>query len=526
MSSNNDPNTKAKTKVLLCIMDGFGLREETADNAVAAASKPNYDQLAANWPHTKLDGSAQAVGLPEGQMGNSEVGHLNLGAGRVVYQDITRIDKAIEDGSFFENEVLVAGMERVALEKKAVHLFGLVSDGKVHSSLDHIYALVQMAKDKGVEHLFLHAFMDGRDTSPTSGKDYLKQVMNKFDEIGLGKVATVGGRYYGMDRDRRWERTSRAYNLIIHPRKGTEKDPLAAIQKSYDEDITDEFIVPLKIHHGDASIGVVTDGDLCIQFNFRADRMRQLAYLLSGRQIEGAEQPDNPRVELVTMTNYDVKLFEAKVAFHPVRLKNILGEVLSRHNLTQLRTAETEKYAHVTFFFNGGVEEPFPGEDREMVPSPKVATYDLQPAMSSVEVTDKLVERIEKDDHSFILVNYANCDMVGHTGDFDAAKKAVEAVDTALGRILEAIEKKGGVAIVSADHGNAELMKDPSNDGPWTAHTTNLVPCIVYDPSGAVDGKGTKLRDKGILADIAPTVLDILGLDKPEEMTGESLIVR
>lgn len=514
--------------VLLCIMDGFGLTDPRPDNAVAAANKPVYDQLMTTCRHTVLDGSGPAVGLPEGQMGNSEVGHLNLGAGRVVHQDVSRIDHAISNGNFYDNDVFAAAMERVALEDSAVHLFGLVSDGKVHSSLDHLYALVELARHKGVKEVFLHAFMDGRDTPPTSGKRYMEEVLAKFKEIGLGKVSTVGGRYYGMDRDRRWDRTEKAYRAIVQGQGEKFKDPIEAISKSYAAGVTDEFIIPVVIDHGDPEIGRLKNHDAAIMFNFRADRMRQLAYFLCGHEIKGYIHRDNPKVELITMTNFDKHMFEAKVAFHPMKLNRILGEIISEKGMTQLRTAETEKYAHVTFFFNGGMEDPFAGEDRDMVASPKVATYDLQPEMSSVELTDNAVQQIKSGKYDFVLLNYANCDMVGHTGRFDAAQKAVEAVDTGLGRLLEAVKERQGIAIVTADHGNAEMMIDPATGGPWTAHTTNLVPCIVYDPSNKLssDGKQLQLRDKGILADVAPTILDMLGLEVPDEMTGRSLLIR
>lgn len=504
-------------------MDGFGLREAASDNAIAAANKPNYDKLIANWPFTRIDGSGRAVGLPHEQMGNSEVGHLNIGAGRVVYQDITRIDKAIEDGDFFTNHALAQAMEKAAASGKAVHLYGLVSDGKVHSSLDHIYALAELAKRKNVTELYLHALMDGRDTSPTSGAGYVQQVMSKFAEIGVGAIATVGGRYYGMDRDRRWERTEKHYRTIVEGQGERFDDPVAAIKASYAKDVTDEFIVPVVIDLGDDR-GRIKDGDVFIMFNFRADRMRQMGYIMAHHPVEGYTAPDAPHVSVVTMTNYDVKLTEATVAFDKIKLTNILGEVISKAGLKQLRTAETEKYAHVTFFFNGGFEKQFEGEDRYMVPSPKVATYDLQPEMSSVPVTDNAVEQINSGKYGLVVLNYANCDMVGHTGNFDAARAACEAVDRGLGRLLEAIKKQGGVAIVTADHGNAELMIDPDNGGPWTAHTTNLVPCAVYDPSHTL-GKFS-LREGGILADIAPTVLDILNLPVPDEMTGKTLIKR
>jgi 2,3-bisphosphoglycerate-independent phosphoglycerate mutase len=532
--------------VALIILDGFGLREPTPDNAIAAAEKPTYDFLIRTCPHTKIDGSGLAVGLPPGQMGNSEVGHLNLGAGRVVYQDITRIDKAIDDSAFFENEVFNAAMERIADEKKAVHLFGLVSDGCVHSSLKHLYALVELAKRNKVEELYLHAFMDGRDTAPTSGQKYMKEVVQKFKEIGLGKISTVMGRYYGMDRDRRWERTDKAYRAIVYGDGKKYRDPVAAIQASYIAKVTDEFILPVVVDLGSPEMGRLHDRDVAIMFNFRADRARQLSYMLLGHDIKGYIHPVQPRIELITMTNFDTKMFEAKVAFHPTRMKNLLGEILSKAGKWQLRTAETEKYAHVTFFFNGGIEEPSRGEDRDMIASPKVATYDLQPEMSSVELTDNAIKRISSGNYDFLLLNYANCDMVGHTGIFAAAKKAVEAVDLGLGRLLQAVKNAGGIALVTADHGNAETMIDPATGGPWTAHTTNLVPFILYDPTGKLGARliadggvlvpmdaissapapPIRLRDGGVLADVAPTILDIMGLDMPKEMTGKSLIIR
>ncbi|MDF1544781.1 MAG: 2,3-bisphosphoglycerate-independent phosphoglycerate mutase [bacterium] len=511
--------------ILLCIMDGFGLREETKDNAIAAAFKPNYDWLKDNCPFTKIDGSGLAVGLPEGQMGNSEVGHLNLGAGRVVHQDITRIDTAIEDGSFYENQAFVESMQRLVREGKALHLFGLISDGKVHSSLDHLYALVRLAKKIGIPDLFIHAFMDGRDTPPNSGERYMTEVQAKLAEIGLGKVASVGGRYYGMDRDKRWERIEKAYQTIVNGVGERFADPVEAIKASYRKKITDEFIEPVVIETGADSDGRLRSGDTALFFNFRADRVRQLCQVLLGYDIKGVDHPDNPKTELVTMTEYDVLMKEARVAYGPVKLDKILGEILSINGMRQLRTAETEKYAHVTFFFNGGTEKPFDNEDRDLVPSPHVPTYDHQPEMSSVEVTDNAVKKIESGEYDFVLLNYANCDMVGHTGDFDAARKAVEAVDRGLGRLMEAVKSQNGMAIITADHGNAELMIDPATGGPWTAHTTNLVPCILYDPSGQLKGKG-KLRDGGILADVAPTILDLMHFDQPEQMTGKSLLIR
>ncbi|PWB75318.1 2,3-bisphosphoglycerate-independent phosphoglycerate mutase [candidate division GN15 bacterium] len=516
--------------VLLCVLDGFGLREATPDNAVAAAVKPVYDRLLQTCPHTAIDGSGPSVGLPVGQMGNSEVGHLNLGAGRVVYQDITRIDKAIDTGEFFDNEVLCAGMERIAAEGKAVHLFGLVSDGCVHSSLKHLFALVELAHRKKVKELYLHAFTDGRDTPPNSGQHYLAEVIKKFQEIGLGRVSTVAGRYYGMDRDRRWERTDKSYRAIVYGEGPRFRDPVSAITASYEEQITDEFVVPAVIDLGDPSIGRLKDRDLAIMFNFRSDRARQLSYMLVGHDILGYVHPQHPVIELITMTNFDQKLFEAKVAFHQRPIRNTLAELLSKAGMKQLHTAETEKYAHVTFFFNGGVEEPALGEDRDMIASPKVPTYDLQPEMSAAPVTTNAIMRIGSNAYGFVLVNYANCDMVGHTGVFSAAKRAVEAVDTQLGRLLQAVDEQKGVALITADHGNAEMMIDPRTGGPWTAHTTNLVPFILYDPTGVLNGQSgpgkISLRQGGVLADVAPTVLEIFGLPIPKEMTGKSLIVR
>ncbi len=513
--------------ILLCIMDGFGLREPAPDNAIAAAHTPNYDRLIAECPHTAIDGSGGAVGLPDGQMGNSEVGHLNLGSGRIVYQDITRIDKAISDGEFFNSPVLGPVMDRAVGENKAMHLFGLVSDGCVHSSLEHLYALVRMAKERNVERVYLHAFMDGRDTPPDSGQHYMAQVVAKFDEIGLGKVATISGRYYAMDRDKRWERVEQAYQTIVHGKGQEFADPVEAIKVSYAAGVTDEFIVPLVIDNGSTHAGRLSEGDLAIIFNFRSDRVREISQMFLGYKNDGYDHLDSPQIELVTMTNYDVKMTEAKPVFQPNRLNNILADVLARTGRRQLRTAETEKYAHVTFFFNGGVEKPVEGEDRDLIPSPRVATYDLQPEMSSVEVTDKAVKKIESGKYDLVVLNYANCDMVGHTGVFEAARKAVEAVDTGVGRLLDAVKKQNGVAIITADHGNAEQMLDPDSGSPFTAHTTNLVPCILYDPLEAVGHReSVTLRDGGILADIAPTILDLMDLEVPVEMTGKSLIER
>ncbi|HHI03207.1 MAG TPA: 2,3-bisphosphoglycerate-independent phosphoglycerate mutase [candidate division Zixibacteria bacterium] len=511
---------------LLCIMDGYGLRNDSSYNAIAAAKTPNLDRLFETCPHTAIDGSGLAAGLPEGQMGNSEVGHLNFGAGRIVYQEVTRIDKSISDGDFFTNEVFLEGMKKAVSNDSAVHLFGLVSDGCVHSSMNHIKALAGMAKENGVTKLYLHAFMDGRDTPPHSGAGYLKEIVKYFDEIGLGKVATVSGRYYGMDRDKRWERVEKSYQAIVNGIGERHNDPIRAVKDSYEKDITDEFILPVVIDTGDGDEGRLADNDIAIFFNFRADRVRQLSYILAGHDPEEFRHPDNPKIYLITMTQYTADLKEAHVAYPPVRLKNIFGEVVSKAGLKQLRIAETEKYAHVTYFFNGGREEPFKNEDRALIPSPKVATYDLQPEMSSAAVADETVKRILSKKYDLIVLNFANCDMVGHTGIFEAAVKAVEAVDAGVGKVIRAVEEVKGRAIITADHGNAEMMFDAETNGPHTAHTTNLVPCLFFD---GTDGKNEKskyrLKNGGVLADVAPTILQFLEIEQPAEMTGQSLMV-
>ncbi len=504
-------------------MDGFGLRKDTYYNAVAMAKKPNIDNLFKSCPNTAIDGSGLAVGLPKGQMGNSEVGHLNFGAGRVVYQDITRIDKSIADGDFFTNKVLLEGMNLAAGKNAAIHLFGLVSDGCVHSSMEHLKALVRMARDKGVQNLFLHAFMDGRDTSPNSGIGYMKEVVEFFGQIGLGKVATVMGRYYGMDRDKRWERTEKGYQAIVNKIGERFESPLRAIGESYKKNVTDEFIIPTVMNLSTPEEGKLKTGDVALFFNFRADRVRQLSYLFAGRQYEGFPHPQNPKIHLITLTNYDAELKEAHVVYPPIHLTNIFGEVIARHGMKQLRIAETEKYAHVTYFFNGGVETPFENEDRCMIPSPKVATYDLKPEMSSVEVADETVRRILSKKYDVIILNFANCDMVGHSGILEAAIKAVEAVDAGVGKVMKAVEEVKGQAIITADHGNAEQMYDPETKGPHTAHTTNLVPCIFYDGTKRL-GR-VNLRGGGILADVAPTILQYLNINQPAEMAGHSLFV-
>jgi len=506
--------------ILLLVMDGFGINEKKEGNAIALAKKPNLDRLFADYPHTVLGASGLDVGLPEGQMGNSEVGHLNFGAGRIVYQEITRISKAIQDGSFFENKILLQTMNKVKENNSALHLMGLVSDGGVHSSLNHLYALLKLAKDKGVRELYVHAFMDGRDTSPTAGKEYIKQLLEKFREYDIGFLSTVVGRYYAMDRDKRWERVEKAYRAMVYGEGKLTSDPVKAVEESYNEEVTDEFIKPIVVSEsGNPLSGRIKEKDVGIFFNFRADRARELSYVLSEKDFKEFDRGDNLTIHLVNMTLYDEKL-KTPVAFPPNRLKNILPEVLSRRGLKQLRIAETEKYAHVTFFFNGGEETPFEGEDRILVHSPKVPTYDLKPEMSAYDVTDKVVQAIDSGKYDFILLNYANPDMVGHTGILEAAIKAVEAVDTCVGRVIDAVKKTGSIAMVTADHGNAEMMVDYNNGEPFTAHTTDLVPFILVK-----NGFSGKLRPRGILADVAPTILYLMGIPKPSEMDGQNLIL-
>jgi 2,3-bisphosphoglycerate-independent phosphoglycerate mutase len=508
--------------ILLCILDGFGFRPRVENNAVIAAHKPNIINLFRSWPNRTIESSGLAVGLPEGQMGNSEVGHLNLGAGRVVYQDITRIDESIRDGSFFNIEVLLSSMKSAVDQDKAIHLFGLVSDGCVHSSMVHIDALIKMAADLKAPRLFLHAFLDGRDTSPTSGAGYIEQIREMFKKHNLGSIATLMGRYWGMDRDKRWDRVERAYSAIVYGRGKVAADPVAAIKESYTAGITDEFVEPVVFNHGDND-GKLNSGDLALFFNFRADRVRELNHIFEGNQplttIEDENGPDGLKVNLVSMTFYDEKLITPRIAFPPNKMDHLFGGVLADRGLKQLRIAETEKYAHVTYFFNGGDETPFDGEDRVMVPSPKVATYDLRPEMSALEVTAKVVEAINSEKYNVIVLNFANCDMVGHTGVFEAAVKAVEIVDECVGKVFNALLDNNGTGILTADHGNLELMLDPDNGGPHTAHTTNPVPCVLVNgPDKA------RLRSGGKLADIAPTILEILKIEKPVEMTGTSLL--
>ena len=502
----------ANKPLLLMILDGFGIAPKEG-NAIAAANKPNLDRLFSSNPITKIGASGLDVGLPDGQMGNSEVGHTNIGAGRIVYQELTRITKAIEDGPFFENEAFLSAVENAKKNGTALHLIGLLSDGGVHSHITHLYGLLELAKRHGLTKVYVHALLDGRDVPPASGKDFVAACAEKMKEIGVGEIATVMGRYYAMDRDNRWERVEKAYSAMVYREGVQAADPVQAVADSYANDVTDEFVVPVVCEKG----APIQANDSVIFYNFRPDRAREITRTFVDPDFGGFERKNGffP-LTYVCMTQYDATMPNVQVAFKPESLENTFGEYISQKGLKQLRIAETEKYAHVTFFFNGGVEKQYDGEDRILVKSPKVATYDLQPEMSAYEVTDKLVAAIESSKYDVIILNFANCDMVGHTGVFEAAVKAVEAVDTCVGRVTDAVAAQGGVTLITADHGNADRMVD--DDGsPFTAHTTNPVPfCVV--------GYDCKLREGGRLADIAPTMLQILGLPQPAEMTGKSLI--
>ena len=493
-------------------MDGFGKNESTYGNAIAAAKKPNLDKIVSENPMTFIGASGLDVGLPDGQMGNSEVGHTNIGAGRVVYQELTRITKSIQDGDFFTNEALVGAMENCKKNSSALHLMGLMSDGGVHSHNTHLYGIMELAKRSGVDKVYIHCFMDGRDVPPTSGKDYLAELYKKCDEIGVGEIATVMGRYYAMDRDNRWERVVKAYKAMTEGEGAKFDCACKMMEESYANDVTDEFIVPAVSEKAVP----VKDNDSIVFFNFRPDRAREITRAFVDPAFSGFEREQLKGLYYVCMTQYDATMPNVHVAFKPESLENTFGEYISDKGLKQLRIAETEKYAHVTFFFNGGVEKQYPGEDRILVKSPAVATYDLQPEMSAYEVTDKLLAAIDSDKYDAIILNYANCDMVGHTGVFDAAVKAVEAVDTCVGKIVDAVAAKGGVTLITADHGNADKMYE-ADGSPFTAHTTNPVPFIVV-------GYPCELREGGRLCDIAPTMLKIMGLEQPKEMTGVSII--
>lgn len=512
----------SKKPTVLMILDGYGLNEKTEGNAVAEAKTPVMDKLMAECPLVKGNASGMAVGLPEGQMGNSEVGHLNMGAGRIVYQELTRITKEIEDGVFFQNEAFLQAVENCKKNNSDLHLFGLLSDGGVHSHNTHMYALLELAKRNGIENVYLHAFLDGRDTPPASGKDFVKAAMDKMEEIGVGQVATVMGRYYVMDRDNRWDRVQKAYEALVLGKGETAECGLCAVQQSYDKGETDEFVLPTVVVKDGKPVATVKPNDSVIFYNFRPDRAREITRAFCDDKFEGFERAKGffP-LTFVAFTEYDVTIPNKIVAFHKVEINNTFGEFLAKNGLKQLRTAETEKYAHVTFFFNGGVEEPNEGEDRLLVNSPKVATYDLQPEMSAYKVCDGLVDAIRSDKYDVIIVNFANPDMVGHTGVETAAIQAIEAVDECVGKVVSVIREVDGQMFICADHGNAEQLVDYDTNQPFTAHTTNPVPFILvnYDD-------GYTLREGGCLADIAPTLIEMMGLTQPEEMTGKSLLIQ
>ena len=529
--------TRPKPLVLI-ILDGWGYSPKTEANAIALAHKPTYDRLLREYPNTLIHTSGPFVGLPDGQMGNSEVGHLNIGAGRIVHMDITRIDLMIQNGDFFSDPTLVAALKHARTGGRRLHLFGLVSDGGVHSQQAHLYALLKMAKQQGVDRVYVHAFMDGRDTLPTNGAGYLEQLQQKMREYNSGKIASVNGRYYAMDRDRRWERIAKAYNAMVfgNGEGGKYVDPVQGMKDSYNKGVTDEFVIPFVcIDNKGEPLSAIRDEDSCICFNFRADRVRQITRALArnsglsaqgGRELPGADDLDNtisrdrvPRnIHCVCMTRYD-KNFTLPVVIPPESMANILANVMGQTNLRNLRVAETEKYAHVTYFFNGGVEQPFPGEDRLLVPSPKVATYDLKPEMSAAGIAQGVVKAVEDQTFDVMIVNFANADMVGHSGKIEPTIKAVETVDACLGEIEKAVRARGGAMLITADHGNAEQMIDPATGGPHTAHTTNPVPFIVVSE----DARQFTLKPNGSLRDISPTILGMLNLPEPKEMTGQDL---
>lgn len=508
----------APKPVALIIMDGFGLRNTVEGNAVAQASKPNYDRYLKEYPNTTLTACGEAVGLPEGQMGNSEVGHLNIGAGRIVYQDLTRISKSIRDGEFFQNETLVAAVRSAKAKGKKLHLYGLLSDGGVHSHIDHLFAMLDLAKKEDMHEVYIHAFLDGRDVAPDSAKGYIERLIKKIEEVGVGKIATVQGRYYAMDRDKRWERVEKSYRAMVYGEGPKYTDPVTAVTESYEKSVFDEFVMPTVIVDGhDQPIGLVESEDSVIFLNFRPDRAIQLSNVFTNKDFQGFDRgPGFPQnLHFVCLTLF-AETVDGFVAYAPKNLDNTFGEVLVQQGKKQLRIAETEKYPHVTFFFSGGRDVELPGETRILINSPKVATYDLKPEMSAYEVAEACVKEIEADKHDAIILNFANPDMVGHSGMLEPTKKAVEVTDECVGKVVDAVKAKGGVVIIIADHGNADMVFD-ENGRPFTAHTTNPVPFIVTD-------ENVILRESGILADVAPTLLDLMGLPQPAEMTGQSMI--
>ncbi len=501
-----------KKPLVLMILDGYGIAPKEG-NAIFAANTPNLDKIMENCDKTQIGASGMDVGLPDGQMGNSEVGHTNIGAGRIVYQELTRITKSIKDGDFFQNASLVNAIDSAKEKGTALHIMGLLSDGGVHSHNTHLYGILELAKKKGLEKVYVHAFLDGRDVPPSSGKDFVSELAAKCEEIGVGKIATVMGRYYSMDRDNRWERVEKGYSAMALGEGEFSDCPVDAVAKSYETGVTDEFVLPT-VCTKDAKI---SNGDSLVFYNFRPDRAREITRAFVDPEFKGFERAFID-LTFVCMTQYDATMPNVSVAFKPQTLDNTFGEYISSKGLTQLRIAETEKYAHVTFFFNGGVEKQYAGEDRVLVKSPEVATYDLQPEMSAYEVSEKMVEAVKSGKYDTIILNFANCDMVGHTGIFKAAVEAVEAVDSCVGKVAEAVDEMGGVILLTADHGNADKMYEADGVSPFTAHTTNPVPFVVI-------GKKCSLREGGTLADIAPTMLKLLGLEQPLEMTGESIIV-
>ena len=500
-------------------MDGWGVNPHNDNNAVYLARTPNTDRYFTEYPYTTLKCSGEAVGLPEGLMGNSEVGHLNIGAGRIVYQDIVRISKSIHDGDFFKNKILLSAVDNAKKNKSSLHLMGLLSDGGVHSDIIHLYALLELAKKRGLKKVYIHALLDGRDTPPRSALKYFDMLEEEIKKIGIGEVAVVSGRYYAMDRDKRWDRVEKAYNAILLGEGIKANSAREAVEKAYERGENDEFVQPSIVMSGGAPKATLNDGDSFIFFNFRADRARQITRAIVDEKFDGFKRKKLARIRFVSMTQYDAKI-DVPAAFPPQRMDNILSQVLGEKNIRQLRIAETEKYAHVTFFFNGGVEKPFPNEDRVLIPSPKVATYDLKPEMSAFEVTDRVIDEIDRDIYDVIIMNYANCDMVGHTGILKAAISAVETVDSCIGRVVGKVLEKKGAVMITADHGNAEQMVDEESKQTHTAHTTNAVPfCFVGEKA-----KGVKLRKDGILADIAPTMLGLLKIKIPKQMNGRSLL--
>ena len=512
----------SKKTTVLMILDGYGINSKTEGNAIAKAKTPVMDKLMAEYPCVKGNASGMAVGLPEGQMGNSEVGHLNMGAGRIVYQELTRITKEIQDGTFFENEALLAAVENCRKNDSALHMYGLVSDGGVHSHISHIYGLLELAKRSGLEKVYVHCFLDGRDTPPASGKDFVLQLEQKMAELGVGEVATVTGRYYAMDRDNNYDRVQKAYVALTKGEGLTAESAAAGIQASYDREETDEFVKPTVVMKNGKPVATIQANDSVVFFNFRPDRAREITRAFCDDDFKGFDRGERIPLTYVCFSEYDPTIPNKLVAFKKISVTNTFGEWLAANHMKQARIAETEKYAHVTFFFNGGVEAPNEGEDRILVNSPKdVATYDLKPQMSAYEVCDRLVESIESGKYDVIIINFANPDMVGHTGVIDAAVKAIEAVDECVGRAYDAVMKTGSTLFICADHGNAEMMIDYETEAPFTAHTTNPVPFILvnYDPAYT-------LREGGCLADIIPTLIETMGMEKPAEMTGESLLIR